>query len=91
MNIFYAVSVVSSNPWVGPSPRIKISFFLLSTCPEELISVPKIITLQPNSPVGNEKVPLLSNPVLYPEYLYLSRSAFLVNLTAPNKELSKVG
>ena len=62
MNTFFsAVSVVSFNPFLGPSPRIKISFFLLSTCTEELMSAPKIITLQPNPPLRNEKVPLLSN------------------------------
>ena len=64
---FSAVSVVSSNPCVGPSPRIKISFFLLSPCREELISTPKIITFFANPPVGNEKVPFISNPIQYPE------------------------
>ena len=34
----------------------------------------------------NEKLPLVSNPIPYPEYQHLSGSAFLVNLTAPNKE-----
>ena len=29
---FSAVYVVSSNPYVGPSPMIKISFFFLPTC-----------------------------------------------------------
>ena len=33
----------------------------------------------------------LSNPMPYPEYLYLSMSALLVKLTAPNKQLSHVG
>ena len=32
----------------------------------------------------------LSNPVPYPEYFYLSTLAFLVILTAPNKEFSSV-
>ena len=45
------------------------------------MSNPKIITLQPNPPAKNEKVPRLSNPIPYPEYLYLSISAFLVDLT----------
>ena len=49
------------------------------------MSIPKIIPLQPIPPVGNEKVLRLSNLILYPEYLYLSISAFLVNLIAPNK------
>ena len=42
---FSAVNVVLSNPCAEPSPRIRISFFLLSTCTEELIPTPKIITL----------------------------------------------
>ena len=44
----------------------------------------------PSPSLGCEKVPLESNPVPYPEYLYLSMSAFLVNLTEPNRQLSKV-
>ena len=44
----------------------------------------------PNTPPGNEKFPLLSNPVPYPEYLYSSISAFLVKLTAANKQLPRV-
>ena len=32
-----AVNIVSSNPYVGPSPRIKISLFLSSICTDELI------------------------------------------------------
>ena len=87
---FYGVIVVSFNPCVVPSPRIKISFFLLSTCTEELISTPKIITFLPN-PLATEKVPCLSNPIPYPEYFYLSISTFFTNLTAPNKEFSSIG
>ena len=41
------VNVVPSNRYVGPSPRIKIPFTLLSTCIDELISAPKIMTLFP--------------------------------------------
>ena len=37
-----------------------------------------------------EKTHFPSNPMPYPKYLYLSRSAFLVNLTAPNKQFYKV-
>ena len=55
------------------------------------MSSPKIITLQPIPPVGNERVSPLSNPIPYPQYLYLPISAFSVNLTALNKEISKVG
>ena len=38
------VNVVPSNPCVDPSPRIKIYFSLLSTCTDELISAPEIMT-----------------------------------------------
>ena len=41
---FSAVSVVSSNTCVIPSPRTKIFFVLLLACTEELISAPKINT-----------------------------------------------
>ena len=77
-------------PCVGPSLRIRMSFFLLSICTEKLISTPKIITLLPNPPLGCEKTPFQSNPIPYPHYLYLLVSAFLVILTAPNKQFSKV-
>ena len=87
--IFSALSVCSS-PCVGPSLKIKIYFFLLSIFVDELMSTPKIITFLPNPVPGNEKLPCLSNPIPYPEYPYLSMSAFLVKLTAPNKQFSKV-
>ena len=38
-----AVKVVSSNPCIGPLPRIKVCLCLLSICTDELISAPKII------------------------------------------------
>ena len=38
---------------------------------DELMSTPKIITFLPNPVPGNEKLPCLSNPILYPEYPYL--------------------
>ena len=47
------------------------------------MSAPKIVTLQPNPLVGNEKVPRLSNPIPYPE--------FFNNLTAPNEKFSETG
>ena len=84
---FSAVNVVSSNPCVVPSPGIKMSFFLLSTSTEELASTPKIITFLPNTPVGNEKVPFVSNPIPYPEYL---SQPFFTNLAAPNKKFPSV-
>ena len=56
---------------------------MLPTCTEELISAPKIRQFQPNS-LPTEKVPFLSNPIPYPEYLYSSISTFLVNVTVSN-------
>ena len=43
---------------------------------DELISAPKIIIFLPNPITGKQKVPFISNPIPYPEYLYLSISAF---------------
>ena len=40
-------------------------------------------------PLGCEKLPLESNLIPYPEYLYLSTSTFFVHLTAPNRQFSK--
>ena len=39
-------------------------------------------------PSDNENLLRALNPIPYPEYLYLSKSAFLVSLVAPSKELS---
>ena len=54
---------------------------------DELISAPNVITFfyQNLLPLDNEKLPHASNSIPDPEYLYFSKSAFLVNLTAPNK------
>ena len=61
-NIEYgSLILLQVNPCIGPSPRIKIYIFLWSKCTEELMSTPKIITLQPNPPL-NEKAPFSSNP-----------------------------
>ena len=79
-----------SNPCVGPFPRTKISFFPLSIFIDELISTPKSIAFWPTPPPGNEKLDLLSNPIPYPEYFYLSKSAFLVKLTAQNSAFCNV-
>ena len=57
------VNVLPSNPWVGPSPRIKISVFLLSICRREFIVTPKIVTFWENLPSGSKKVLGESNPV----------------------------
>ena len=58
-----AVNVVPSNSYVGPIPRIKISFPLLSICTDELISTPKMITFLPTLPSGKEYSPQESNPM----------------------------
>ena len=46
--------MISSNPCYGPSPKIKISLVLPSICTVELISAPKIMTVFPMVPPGNE-------------------------------------
>ena len=53
-------------------------------------SAPKIMTFSPFSPLGREKLPLVSNPIPYPEYLYLSTPQLFVNLIDPNRQFSKV-
>ena len=89
----YISSVLSvcSNPCAGLLPKIKIYFFLLTIFIDELISTSNIMTFLPNPVPENENVSFLSNPISYPEYLYLSISAFLVKVTAPNKQFSNVG
>ena len=57
-----AVNVVSSNPYVGLSPRIKIFLFLL--CTDELISAPKTITFFPALPSVSENLEREWNPIL---------------------------
>ena len=52
---------------------------------------PKINTFWTNPPPGNVKFDFLSNPIPQPEYPYLSISAFLVKVTAPNKQFFSVG
>ena len=70
--------------------RYLILIFLISLlliCTAELISAPNIITFLPNPlSFDYEKLPCASNRIPQPEYLHLSGSAFLVSLTAPNKE-----
>ena len=51
-----------SNRCVGPFPRIRMSFFLLSISTDELISAPNIITFFPVPMLGHEKDPCPSNP-----------------------------
>ena len=64
-------------------------FTLLLACTELIKSAPKIITFLPSPLLGYEKLPLESNPIPYPEYLYLPMSAFFVNLIAPNRQFYK--
>ena len=82
--------VVLSIRCIKSLPRTKMIFVLLLECVDLLKSAAKIITLLSYPPLGCEKVPLESNPIPYPEYLYLSISAFFVNLTAPNRQFCKV-
>ena len=82
--LFAAVNVVSSDPCVGHSPKIKIYFFLFSTYTGELISTQKSFTFLP-IPLATEKDLRLPNPIPYPEYLCLSISKFFTNLSAPKK------
>ena len=57
------VNLESSNPCAGPSPRIKISFPLLSRCADELISASKIIAFFPMLRPGNENAEREFNPM----------------------------
>ena len=83
--IFSAVNECSPDPCVGPFPRIKMSIFYFQY--EQMNSyLPQIL---PKLPVGCEKTPFPSNPVPYPKYLYLSTSAFSVNLTAQTNNFLK--
>ena len=81
--------MVTSNPCVGISPRIKISLFLflLSICTDELVSAPKLLTFFHMLPSVNKNSERESNPMPYPVCLYLSGSAFLVSFTDPSKQL----
>ena len=45
--IAFVAYVVSSNPGIGPSSRIKIFLFLSSNCTEESIWISKIMSLFP--------------------------------------------
>ena len=79
-----------SIPCVKSLPRTKMLLVLLFACLELLKSVTEIITFLAHPPLGCENLPLESNPIPYPEYLYLSISTFFVNLRAPNRQFSKV-
>ena len=70
-----AVIAVSSNFYIGPSPRTNIPFFLLSVCTDELLSTSKITTFLSQSKPWYEKSERKSNSIPYPEKEYLSESA----------------
>ena len=55
------------------------------------MTAPKINIFLTNPQPENEKLDLLSNPIPWPEYPYWSISAFLVKITAPNKQFYNVG
>ena len=50
----------------------------------------KILAFFPNLPSVSENSERESNAILWPLYLYLSRLAFLVGFTNPNKQLPNV-
>ena len=79
-----------SIPCIKSLARTKMLLLLLLACVELLLAAPKIITFLPCPSLGCEKDPFESNPIPYPEYLYLLISAFFVNLTAPNRQFFKV-
>ena len=71
-------------------PNTNTLFTLLLACTELLKLTSKIITFVPFPPLGCGKLPLESNPIPYPEYLYLSTSGFFFILIAPNRQFRKV-
>ena len=76
-------------PCMKSLPNTYKLFTLLLVYTEQLRSAPKIITFLPSPPLESEKLPLKSNPIPYPEYLYLSTSVFFVNSIAANRQFSK--
>ena len=58
-----AANVVSSNPCVGPSTRIKIPFPLSSICTDQFISAPKAMNFSPMFPSVNKNTERESNPM----------------------------
>ena len=68
--LFPVDNLVSSNPCVALSPRIKIYFCLLLTCTEEPISTSNVFKFLPNRLPYENVYPGLSNLTTYPEYLH---------------------
>ena len=85
-----AINIVSPNPYDGTLPRIEICFPLLSICHDELISTPKVMTFLSMLAPGAESSEREKNPMPWPLYKYLSRSALLANLTLSNVQSFKV-
>lgn len=82
---FSASNALSSNPLVGSLPRIKISFFLLSICTEELIPTSSMITFYQTSrhlTMENIYVHQIQKHI-QDIYIYEDQY-FLPNFTAPN-------
>ena len=82
--------MVSSNLSLRSLLRIKIDFLLLSLCTDELIPVQNITFLPNSLSLDNEKLPCVLNPIPYPEYLYLPKSALFTDLAATNKKFTKI-
>ena len=70
-------------------PNTNTLFTFLLACTELLRPAQKIITFALFPPLGCEKLPFESNPMPYPEYLYLLTSEFFVILIASNRQFSK--
>ena len=58
-----ADKAVSSSHCVGPIPRNKIYFFLLSICTDDVMSIPKTTTFLLTQPSGNGNSERESNPI----------------------------
>ena len=76
------VAVVLSHPSVDRSLRTAISFFLLSVCLNEPFSKKKIIFTLITDQQWKLWTTIKFNTLIYP---YLSGSAFVVNLTTPQR------
>ena len=70
---YFASAFSASTPYVSFLPRINISFSLLSSCTDELISAPIIMIFFPQLPSVNKNFERELNPTPQPIYLYLSR------------------
>ena len=85
--VSFAAIVVWFNPFVGPSPKIRIFFCLLSTSREELLAAPKIMRFLLKLLSGNKNCECASNPIPCPLCAYLSGSEILLDFSDPNRQL----